>query len=88
MRRFRVIAVTAAAVLAVGVVSLPAQAVAPIPAAAVPLPVALDNASFYEAQTVCDPTPRPGALALRDLLLADVRPGHRVHPTGVHLEDQ
>ena len=52
----------------------PAQALAPLPAAAVPLPVELDSAAFYEAQTICDPTPRPGATALQNLLLATYGP--------------
>ena len=67
------VAVTSAA-LVVALVGAPAQAVAPVPTAAVPLPVELDNAAFYEAQTICDPTPRPGATALHNLLLATYGP--------------
>ena len=37
-------------------------------------PLELDNAAFYEAQTICDPTPRPGATALQNLLLATYGP--------------
>ena len=38
------------------------------------MPLALDNAAFYEAQTICDPTPRPGATGLQNLLLATYGP--------------
>lgn len=67
------VAATSAA-LVVALVGAPAQAVAPVPVTAVPLPAELDNAAFYEAQTVCDPTPRPGAAALQNLLLATYGP--------------
>jgi hypothetical protein len=67
------VAATSAA-LVVALVAVPAQAVAPVPAAAVPLPVELDIPAFYEAQTICDPTPRPGATALQNLLLATYGP--------------
>ncbi|HYN56662.1 MAG TPA: fibronectin type III domain-containing protein [Motilibacterales bacterium] len=67
------VAATSAALL-VGLVSAPAQGLAPLPTTAVPLPVELDAAAFYEAQKVCDPTPRPGATALKDLLLATYGP--------------
>jgi hypothetical protein len=55
--------------LSLGLAAPPASAAPAPPVPTVTLPVALDNASFYEAQNVCDPTPRPGALALRDLLI-------------------
>jgi hypothetical protein len=67
------VAVTSAA-LAVTLVGGPAEALAPTPTTAVPMPAELDSASFYESQTICDPTPRPGAVALRDLLLATYGP--------------
>jgi hypothetical protein len=67
------VAATSAALL-VALVGGPAKALAPMPTAAVPLPLALDNAAFYEAQTICDPTPRPGATALQNLLLATYGP--------------
>jgi hypothetical protein len=40
----------------------------------VALPPALDRAAFYEPQTLCDPTPRPGATKLKDLLVATYGP--------------
>ena len=68
-----IVAATSAAVV-VALVGGPAQALSPVPVAAVPLPVELDNAAFYEAQTICDPTPRPGSTALKDLLVATYGP--------------
>lgn len=41
----------------------------PGPLAGVALPVAVDVAAPYEGQAVCDPTDKPGALALKQLLL-------------------
>lgn len=38
--------------------------------ASLALPAELDNAAFYEKQTVCESVARPGTAALRDLLLA------------------
>ncbi len=67
------VAATSAALL-VTLVGAPAQAVAPVPTAAVVLPAALDRASFYEAQSVCDPVERPGTTALKNLLLATYGP--------------
>ena len=67
------VAVTSAALLT-GLVSAPARAIAPLPTTAVPMPAELDAAAFYESQKVCDPTPRPGATALKDLLLATYGP--------------
>jgi hypothetical protein len=70
----RALVAATSAALVVALVGVPAAALAPTPTTAVPLPVELDIASFYEAQTICDPTPRPGATALRDLLLATYGP--------------
>jgi Fibronectin type III domain len=74
MGGIRMLVAATSAALVVALVGGPAHALAPVPSAAVPLPAALDNSAFYEAQKVCDPTPRPGALALRDLLLATYGP--------------
>ena len=74
MSGMRVIVAATSAALVVALVGGPAQALAPLPAAVVPLPVELDSAAFYEAQTICDPTPRPGATALQNLLLATYGP--------------
>ncbi len=74
MAAIRVLVAATSAALVVVLVGAPAQALAPAPTAAVALPAALDSAAFYEAQTVCDPTPRPGALALQNLLLATYGP--------------
>ncbi len=74
MGGIRTLVVATSAALVVALVGAPAQALAPVPAASVALPAELDRASFYEAQTICDPTPRPGATALRDLLLATYGP--------------
>ncbi len=74
MGGIRTLVAATSAALVVALVGAPAQAVAPVPTAAVPLPAELDLAAFYEKQTVCDPTPRPGAAALRDLLLATYGP--------------
>ncbi len=45
-----------------------AAAVAGVPAAAVPLPEAVDIDVDYEGQSLCDPTPKPGTLKLAALL--------------------
>ena len=74
MAGIRMLAATTSAALLVALVGGPAQALAPLPVAGVPLPVALDNAAFYEAQSICDPTPRPGATGLQNLLLATYGP--------------
>jgi len=55
-------------------ITAPAQAApAPVPAPQLPpdrpYPTVLDAPIEYEGMTTCDPTPRPGALALRQLLL-------------------
>ncbi len=58
-----------------GSTAAPAQAAAPpVPKPKVVLPATLDRAAFYEPQTICDPTPRPGVLALRDTLVATYGP--------------
>jgi hypothetical protein len=67
-------AVTVVAVLAGGLAAPAAQAAPPVPTPPVTLPAAIDLPAFYEAQTVCDPTPRPGATALRDLLVSTYGP--------------
>ncbi len=74
MAGIRALVVATSAALVVALVGAPAEAVAPTPTSAVPLPAELDNASFYEAQAICDPTPRPGATALQNLLLATYGP--------------
>ncbi|HSO03244.1 MAG TPA: hypothetical protein VLQ92_02095, partial [Candidatus Limnocylindrales bacterium] len=74
MGGIRTLVAATSAALVVALIGAPAQAVAPLPTAAVALPAELDIAAFYEKQTVCDPTPRPGAAALRDLLLATYGP--------------
>jgi hypothetical protein len=59
----------AAGLLAVllALVLLPSPAfAAPVPE--VPLPPQVDRVDGYEGQVICDPTPKRGALALRDLL--------------------
>ena len=61
---------TCAVVLSVGLGPGTAEAVQPVPVPSVPLPAALDNAAFYEPQTVCNPTPQPGSAALANLLVA------------------
>ncbi len=68
------------AVLAVGlllgslaVIAPAAQAAAPAPAVVPVAPAfgpAIDPLADYVGQTTCDPTPKPGAIALRDLLEA------------------
>jgi hypothetical protein len=74
MAVIRALVVATSAALVVALVGAPAEALAPTPATALLLPAGLDNAALYEAQTICDPTPRPGATALRDLLLATYGP--------------
>lgn len=74
MRSIRTLVAATSAALVVALVGAPAQAVAPVPTAAVPLPAELDIAAFYEEQMICDPTPRPGATALQNLLLATYGP--------------
>lgn len=74
MAGIRALVAATSAALVVALVGAPAEAVAPTPTTGVPLPAELDNAAFYEAQAICDPTPRPGAAALRDLLLATYGP--------------
>jgi hypothetical protein len=74
MRGTRTLVAATSAAVVVGLLAVPAQAVAPVPRAVVALPSALDNAAFYEPQTVCDPTPRPGATALKNLLVATYGP--------------
>ena len=70
----RVLVAATSVALVVTLVGAPAQAVAPVPTASVVIPPTLDRASFYEAQTVCDPVERPGTVALRNLLLATYGP--------------
>ncbi len=74
MAVMRALVAATSAALVVALVGAPAHALAPVPAAAVPLPLELDSAAFYEAQTICDPTPRPGPTALQNLLLATYGP--------------
>ena len=74
MGGIRLLVVATSAVVVVSLVGPPAQAVAPVPVASVALPAELDAASFYEKQTVCDPTARPGATALANLLLTTYGP--------------
>jgi hypothetical protein len=63
------------AVVVIGVaMPAPAQAEQPTPVPPVILPATVDRAAFYEPQTICDPTPRRGVLALRDLLIATYGP--------------
>jgi hypothetical protein len=70
----RTVAAATFAALVMGLVGVPAgpASAAPVPTTA--LPVALDRAAFYEKQTVCDPTPRPGTSALGDLILRTYGP--------------
>jgi hypothetical protein len=70
----RTVAVATLSALVVGLLGVPvgSASAAPIPTAA--LPVAVDRAAFYEKQTVCDPTPRPGTSALADLLVRSYGP--------------
>jgi hypothetical protein len=70
----RALVAATSAALVVALVGVPAEAAVPVPRAAVALPPALDRAAFYEPQAVCDPTPRPGATALKDLLIATYGP--------------
>ena len=74
MRGLTLVAAACAAALTVGLTGGPgagaAAATAPLPVPAVPLPVELDNAAFYEPQTVCDPAAKPGSTALANLLVA------------------
>lgn len=46
----------------------------PVPTPDVTLPATIDSPSFYEPQTVCDPTARPGSTALKDLLVKTYGP--------------
>jgi hypothetical protein len=69
-------------VLVGGLTAPVAQAVAPVPVPAVALPPVIDLPAFYEAQTVCDPTPRPGATALGNLLVATYGPATIYIPRG------
>lgn len=70
---------TAALLLLTGL-SVPAGAVdpepepVPVPVPSVALPVEVDAPSRYEAQSACDPVARPGAVALRDLLVRTYGP--------------
>ena len=68
-----------------GSTAAPAQAAAP-PKPKVALPATLDRAAFYEPQTICDPTPRPGVLALRDTLVTTYGPATDLHLPCVHVE--
>jgi hypothetical protein len=70
----RALVAATSAALVVALVGVPAQAAAPVPRAAVALPAALDRAAFYEPQAVCDPTPRPGVTALKELLVTTYGP--------------
>ncbi len=81
MRIVRTIGAAVSAVVLLGAVELPADAATsePPPAVVVPvpsveLPEQIDNPAFYEAQVICDPTPRPGAVALGKLLVATYGP--------------
>ncbi len=74
MGGIRTLVAATSAALVVALVGVPAAAVAPVPTASVPLPPELDIAAFYEKQTICDPTPRPGATALQNVLLATYGP--------------
>jgi hypothetical protein len=75
MRAVRVLGTATVLAVLAGGVSLPAaQAVPPVPVPPVSLPAAIDLPAFYEAQTVCDPTPRPGATALGNLLVTTYGP--------------
>jgi hypothetical protein len=78
----RVLVAVTSATLVGSLMGAPAQAVAPVPTASVALPADLDRASFYEAQTLCDPVARPGTLALQDLLLATYGPATIYIPRG------
>lgn len=75
MRATRMLGVAMALGMLMAGMTVPAaQAVAPVPAPSVVLPPAIDLPAFYEAQTVCDPTPRPGAAALGALLVQTYGP--------------
>jgi hypothetical protein len=69
-------AVTAATALAVvaAVLGVPAGPAAAAPIPTIALPPQIDNAAYYEKQTACDPTPRPGTAALAGLLVSTYGP--------------
>lgn len=82
MRVLRMLAAAASAVMLVGVAGVPAGAAVTVPVPGVALPPVIDNPAFYEPQTVCDPTPRPGAVALGQLLVTTYGPATVYIPRG------
>lgn len=74
MGGIRSVAAATMTALVVSLVGLPASPAAAAPIPTVALPPVVDNAAFYEKQTVCDPTPRPGTSALADLLVRTYGP--------------
>jgi hypothetical protein len=74
MRRVQIVGAATFAALLVGVLGAPVAAVPPTPIPKVVLPAAIDLPAFYEKQTVCDPTAKPGATALADLLVTTYGP--------------
>ncbi|MCU0262160.1 MAG: fibronectin type III domain-containing protein [Candidatus Nanopelagicales bacterium] len=74
MSGMRALVAATSAALLVALVGVPAEALAATPTTTVLMPPVLDNAAFYEAQSICDPAPRPGTTALKDLLLTTYGP--------------
>jgi hypothetical protein len=74
MGGIRTVAGATFAALVVALLGVPAGPAAAAPVPTVAIPPALDNAAFYEKQTVCDPTARPGSTALGDLLVRTYGP--------------
>jgi hypothetical protein len=72
----------ASAIVLVGVAGLPAGAAVSVPVPGVALPAEIDNPAFYEPQAICDPTPRPGAVALGQLLVNTYGPATIYMPRG------
>ena len=74
MGGIRTVAGATLAALVVALLGVPAGPAAAAPVPSLAIPPALDNAAFYEKQTVCDPTARPGTTALADLLVRTYGP--------------
>jgi hypothetical protein len=79
MRTVQMLAAATSGALVAGLVTAAPATGAPVMTAVVPvtpvaLPAELDRAAFYEKQTLCDPSPRPGTSALADLITTTYGP--------------
>ncbi len=79
MGRSTFVASVVGAAMLLGAVAVPPAAadaypLVPVPTPSVALPAAVDQPTHYDPQTQCDPTAKPGATALADLLVATYGP--------------